>query len=249
MKMINLKTLSIVSAAVLCSHAAVAGTWQAGASALVAPDPYRGNNDHVYPVPIINYDNDDFYFHTLMAGYYLWNDDANKLSVTASYFPLSFDPSDSDDKRMKRLDKRHSTLMAGLAYSHNAEWGTLRASFNADTLDTSNGMTADLGYLYAIKGSNWAVVPGFGVTWFSSNLTQYYYGVTKDESRRSGFHSYSPNDSFSPYVEVSAKYNFTPAWQGFVTGRYLRLSSEVTDSPIIENNWTGVLWTGVTYTF
>ncbi|CAH0327090.1 MltA-interacting protein [Rahnella aquatilis] len=73
--------------------------------------------------------------------------------------------------------------------------------------------------------------------------------MTKDESRRSGFHSYSPNDSFSQYVEVSAKYNFTPAWQGFVTGRYLRLSSEVTDSPIIENNWTGVLWTGVTYTF
>lgn len=249
MKASHFRTLSIAATAILFSGAASAGTWAVGASALVTPNPYRGYDTKIYPVPIISYEGDDFYFHTLTAGYYLWKDEKNKFSFTATYLPFGFDPKDSDDSQMKRLDKRRGTLMGGLAFSHNEEWGTLRATFNGDMLDNSDGLVADVAYLYAFHEDKWVLVPGIGMAWNSSNQNQYYYGINNNESRRSGLSSYSPDDSFSPYVELTAKYSFTKDWQGFFTGRYLRLASEVTDSPMVEKNYIGALWTGVTYSF
>ncbi len=249
MKASHFRTLSIAATAIMFSHAAAAGTWSLGASALVGTAPYKGYDTKVYPVPIISYEGDDFYFHTLTAGYYLWKDDKNKLSLTATYVPFGFDPDDTDDSQLKRLDKRRGTLLGGLAYSHNEEWGTIRATFNGDVLDNSDGMVADVAYLYAFKQDNWALIPGVGVAWSSSNQNQYYYGVSSNESRRSGLNTYSPDDSFSPYVELSAKYDFTSQWQGFFTGRYIRLADEVKDSPMVDKSYTGILWTGVTYSF
>jgi outer membrane protein len=227
----------------------MAGTWSLGASALGDVNPYRGYDNKVYPVPLVSYEGDDFYFKSLTAGYYLWKDDRNKFSVTTTYVPFGFDPDDSDDHQMKHLNKRRGTLYAGLAYSHIEDWGTLRATFNGDVLNNSNGLVADAAYLYPIHQDNWALVPGFGVMFNSSNQNDYYYGVTKGESRRSGLSSYSADDSFSPYAELSARYNFTRDWQAFFTGRYIRLADEVKDSPMVDKSYSAIVWTGVTYTF
>jgi len=150
---------------------------------------------------------------------------------------------------VKRLDKRHGTAMAGLAYSHNEDWGTIRTAVLGDVLDNSNGIIADATYLYTFKQDNWSLVPGVGVTWNSANQNKYYYGIDSNESRRSGLDSYKPSGGFDPYVELSARYDINHDWQAFFTGRYIRLSSEVKDSPMVNKSYTGVLWTGVTYTF
>ncbi|MGY2950158.1 outer membrane scaffolding protein for murein synthesis (MipA/OmpV family) [Ewingella americana] len=104
-------------------------------------------------------------------------------------------------------------------------------------------------YLYTFHQDNWALVPGIGVQWSSSNQNQYYYGINSNESRRSGLNSYSPDDSFSPYLELSAKYDINKDWQAFFMGRYIRLDSEVKDSPMVDKSYSGMLWTGVTYSF
>lgn len=249
MKISKLKTLAIIASAMVCAHSAQAGSWSLGASALVSPDPYRGYQDRVYPVPIINYDGDDFYFHTLLAGYNLWKDQQNKLSLIAYYSPLHYKPGDSDDDRMKQLDKRRSTMMAGVAFTHRAEWGSIRTAFSGDTLNNSNGLVGDIAYLYKFQVDSWSFAPGIGVNWNSSNQNQYYYGINGDESRRSTFNTYKPSDSRSPYVELSTNYNINANWNAFFTGRYLRLDSEVKDSPMVDKSYNGMLWTGVTYTF
>ncbi|VED09293.1 putative scaffolding protein [Escherichia coli] len=46
-----------------------------------------------------------------------------KLSLTASWMPLEFDPTDNDDYAMQQLDKRDSTAMAGVAWYHHERWG------------------------------------------------------------------------------------------------------------------------------
>ncbi|NMP26732.1 MipA/OmpV family protein [Rahnella sp. SAP-1] len=249
MKALPIKALPVAALLALLSQSAQADSWSLGASALVSPDPYRGYDTKFFPVPIINYEGDSFYFRSLMAGYYLWKDQQNQLSLVAGYNPFGFKPSDSDDEQMKRLDKRRGTLMAGVAFSHQEQWGTLRTSLTGDTLNNSNGMVGDLAYLYTFKGDNWALVPGLGLTWNSANQNKYYYGISGAESRRSGLDSYQPGDSFNPYLELSARYNFTPQWQAFFTGRYIRLATEVTDSPMVDKSYTGVVWTGITYNF
>ncbi|BCZ41564.1 hypothetical protein SMGES_28900 [Serratia marcescens] len=83
-KISKLKTLAIIASAMVCAQSAQAGTWSLGAGALVSPDAYRGYQDRVYPVPVIDYEGDDFYFRTLTAGYYLWKDQENQLSTERS---------------------------------------------------------------------------------------------------------------------------------------------------------------------
>lgn len=248
MKISRLALLPLM-AGTLFSQLAAADTFSLGASALVSPNPYRSEQDRVYPVPVVNYESDKFFFRSLMAGYYLWKDPTHQLSINALYSPLHFSPSDSDNDQMERLNKRRATLMAGLGYSYNADWGTLRTLFTGDTLDNSNGLVGDVAYLYRFKQQNWSLTPAVGVTWNSKNQNRYYYGVSSDESRRSGLDSYHPDDSFTPYVELSATYQISPQWNAFAMGRYVRLSDEVKDSPMVDKSWTGILWTGVTYTF
>jgi outer membrane protein len=249
-KMKQIKTLAALAVVTaVCMPTAMAGTWSLGASALVSPDPYRGKNDRVYPVPIVSYESDNFYFRTLAAGYYLWKDDSNRLSIDAYYLPLHFTPGDSDDYQMKQLDKRRSTMMAGMSYSHIEDWGTLRAMFSGDVLDNSGGFIGDLAYLYRYNVDSWTLTPGVGVSWNSGDQNSYYYGVSREESARSGLAQYNPSDSWAPYVELTANYNINPNWNAFFTGRYIRLASEVKNSPMVDASYTGILWTGVTYTF
>lgn len=251
-KMLTVKkrTLSALgSLALLVTAAAHAGTWSIGASALVAPDPYRGDNDRVYPVPMVNYDSDSFYFHSLTAGYYLWKDQQDQLSATAFYSPWRFRASDSDDWRMKRLNNRYATVMAGLSYSHHEAWGTLRASFVGDILDNSNGLVGDLAYLYTLHHGDWSFTPGVGVTWNSANQNSYYFGVSDSEARRSSLQQYSPENSWSPYLELTTYYRINADWNAFFAGRFVQLSSQIKDSPMIAKSYTGMLWSGVTYRF
>lgn len=115
-----------------------------GAGVGVVEHPYKDYDADVYPVPVINYEGDNFWFRGLGGGYYLWNDAADKLSITAYWSPMYFKPGDSDDRQMRRLDKRKSTMMAGLSYSHHTEYGFLRTTLAGDTLDNSNGIARDL---------------------------------------------------------------------------------------------------------
>lgn len=159
-EMNQIKTLAALTVALaVCMPTANAGNWSLGASALVSPDPYRGKNDRVYPVPVVSYESDNFYFRTLAAGYYLWNDSSNRLSIDAFYSPLHFKPGDSDDQQMKQLNRRRSTMMAGMSYSHIEDWGTLRAMFAGDILDNSDGFVGDLAYLYRFSIDSWTLTP------------------------------------------------------------------------------------------
>ncbi len=249
-KMTRMKTLAALTVATaVCMPTAKAGDWSLGASALMSPDPYRGKNDRIYPVPVINYESDNFYFRTLTAGYFLWKDNSNHLSIDAYYSPLHFNPNDSDDQQMKQLDKRRSTLMAGMSYSHIEDWGILRAMFSGDVLNNSDGFVGDLAYLYRYSVESWILIPGAGVSWNSGDQNSYYYGVSSAESARSGLDQYNPSDSWSPYMGLSVHYNINQNWNAFFTGRYIRLANKVKNSPVVDKSYTGVFWTGVTYTF
>ena len=53
------------------------------------------------------------------------------------------------------------------------------------------------------------LTPAIGVLDDDENFNEYYYGISGNESRRSGLSSYSPGDSWTPYVGLSAKYALT----------------------------------------
>ncbi|MEQ0188803.1 MipA/OmpV family protein [Klebsiella sp. CN_Kp098] len=221
-----------------------------GLSALMTPSPYKRTDADIWPVPIINYDNDTVFVHGLSAGAWLWKDRRDQLSVNLYYSPLHFNPDDSDDRQVSQLNKRRSTLMGGLGWRHHTDgWGTIRTELAADLLGNSNGLVGDAAWLYPWTRGNWSLVPGIGVTWDNANTARYYYGISQDEAARSGLKAGSPGSSWSPYVELSATWRFAPRWSAFVTGRYTHLATGIQDSEMVDGTGTGMLWTGVTWAF
>jgi outer membrane protein len=220
-----------------------------GAGVGVIQHPYKQYSNDVVPVPVLTYESENFWFRGLGGGYYLWNDGTDQLSLTAYWLPMYFKPSDSDSHKLRRLDSRHSTMMAGVSWFHHTQYGSLRTTLSGDTLDKSNGLIWDLGWIYRYTNGNLTLTPGIGVEWNSDNMNDYYYGVSHKESRKSGLRDYSADGGWNPYLELSANYRFLGNWSVYGTARYTRLSDEITDSPMVDKSWTGLLSTGVTYTF
>lgn len=248
--MTKFKVLALgVLTAITATSALADNKFSVGAGVGVLETPYKDYDRKVVPVPVITYEGDDFWFRGLGGGYYLWNDESDKLSVTAYYSPFEFKPKDSDNWQLRQLDKRKATLMAGLSYVHNTQYGFLRTSLAGDTLDNSNGISWDLAWLYRYTNGGLTLTPGIGVEWSSENMNEYYYGISGKESRRSGLDRYDPDSDWSPYLELSASYKLSDDWSVYGVGRYTHLSSEVKDSPMVDKSWTGALSAGVTYSF
>ena len=220
-----------------------------GASVIYSQSPYKSGQDRYYPFPIVNYDGDSFYLRSLQAGYYLWKDPQDQLSLTVLGSPQNFNPDDTRDKQLKSLDKRHMTMMGGLAYRHTADWGIIRTVLAADMLDNSDGYLWDLTWLYRFQFGQFSLTPGIGALYSSENQNDYYYGVSKSESRRSGLRSYDADDSWNPYLELTAAWAINQQWNATFSGRYTRLGSEVKNSPMVDNDSQVTIWTGIGYTF
>ncbi|MCG8710207.1 MipA/OmpV family protein [Brenneria sp. 4F2] len=233
----------------LCSAPALAGDWSLGLSAGAAQSPYRDTDPTIFPFPLVGYESDYLFFHGVKGGLHLWKDEVNQLDVFAAYDGRQFKPKDSDDRRMKRLDKRDSTAVAGLEYTLRTDFGHFNASVAGDVLDNSDGLSANAAYLYPIKLDDWEILPKVGVRWDSKDLNKYYFGVSQSESLRSGLAAYTPEDSFTPYAELAVRYRITPAWVTFASARYEALPDAVKNSPMVDKEGIGMVSAGVSYSF
>lgn len=220
-----------------------------GAGVAIAQSPYKDYDNDIQALPQIMYEGDNFWVHGLGAGYSLWNTDEDKLSAAVYWVPFKFKSDDSSDSQLKRLDNRKSTAMAGLTYTHMTAYGFLRAAVAGDVLGNSEGITGNVGWMYPWGVGGIDFLSGAGVEFADSKQNNYYYGISQKESRRSGLSAYDAGSSWSPFLELNAVYSINEDWKVNVALRYLHLSDEVTDSPMVDKSWTGILSTGVTYTF
>lgn len=233
----------------LCSAPALADNFSLGLSAGAAQSPYRDTDPTIFPLPLVGYESEHLFFHGVKGGVHLWKDDANQLDIFAAYDGRQFKPGDSDDRRLKRLDRRDSTAVAGLEYTLRTDYGHFNTSVAGDVLNNSNGITADASYLYPINLDSWEFLPKVGVRWDSKDLNNYYFGVSPGESRRSGLAAYESDDSFTPYVELAVRYHVSPAWVTFVSARYEALPNAVKNSPMVNKDGVGVVSAGFSYSF
>lgn len=233
----------------LCSAHALAGDWSLGLSAGAAESPYRDTDPTIFPLPLVGYESEYLFFHGVKGGVHLWKDDTNQFDVFVAYDGRQFKPKDSDDGRLKQLDRRDSTAVAGLEYTLRTDFGHFNASVAGDVLNNSNGISADASYLYPIKLNDWEIVPKVGARWDSKDLNNYYFGVSQSESRGSGLAAYEADASFTPYAELAVRYHVTPAWVTFVSARYEALPDEVKNSPMVDKDGVGIVSAGFSYSF
>lgn len=249
MKIIKFALVGALFAVGTTAHAENDTKFSLGAGVIASTDFYKNYDKNVIPLPVINFESGRFYFRTLGAGYNLWKNEHHQFAINTYYSALQFNPSDTDNQQLKQLNKRRSTMMAGVIYRHNADWGIIRTAFSADVLNNSNGLLADAAYLYTIDSGNWHFVPGIGVLWASKKQNKYYVGVSQNEANRSGLSSYQPGDSWSPYVEMTLGYKITKNWKTLLVGRVTKLDNEINDSPMVAKDYNTTLAATINYQF
>jgi len=213
---------------------------------------YKGYNSNSQYFPTINYEDDQFYFHVVSGGVFLFKADRSAFLLGLSYFPKEFDASDSTDNHMQKLNNRHSTGMVDIGYRYgDPVLGTVSATMSADVLDeTHGGWKLDLGYKNSIPIFPMVMIsPGFGVSWYNEDLTEHYYGVSSNEATRSTLNEYHPSSSISTYAELGINVVLTQSMSLFVNGRYVWLNDEITDSPMVGSSHSFGTMLGVNFIF
>lgn len=228
---------------------AAAQEFSLGVNAGAGVSVYRGVGTEYIAFPLINYDNNVIYIDGTEAGYYLFKTPHQEFTVNLNYIDTSLDPGDSSDRRIKRLDRRRSTVMAGVTYTFRSDWGEIQAQILGDTLSRNKGFSADLRYTAQFQTGPLTYVPSIGATWYNSDYNNYYYGVSGNESRRSGLRHYDSGSGVNPYVELLVNYAATKNWNVFVSGRYEHLNSTIKDSPIVNKSGEASFHTGISYKF
>ena len=219
-----------------------------GVNVLYANTAYDTDENEVRVLPGVFYDNNRFYARGAQAGAYLINDGTNELSATVQLAGNSFDPDDANGA-LQGLDERKISAAAGLSYQRRTPVGGFRAQVATDVLDRSDGSTARLSYIGRITKNKLTVYPSIGFEYQDDSYNEYYYGVSAEESARTGVPEYIANSSLNPYINISANYDINERFAGFFNQSVSYLANEQYDSPMVDSRTESTTTLGLLYKF
>lgn len=219
-----------------------------GLNVVVTDSAYDTDGTEVRVLPSVFYDNNKFYARGAQAGAYLINDGTNQLSAYAQLTGSEFDPDDANGL-LSGLDKRKASAAAGVTYLRRTPIGGFRGQIATDVLGRSDGTIGRLTYLAKFTKDKLTVYPSIGVEWNNEDYNDYYYGVSNEESSRTGVDAYSPDQSFSPYISVSANYDINDKLAGFASQSFNYLPDEQYDSPLVDSRTESNTTIGLLYKF
>jgi MipA family protein len=224
-----------------------AGELSLGIAAGTQTTQYRDQDDRAFVVPVIAYEGERFsYFldtaaFRLLAGELGNTEWRTRTLARARLF-------DQPDARAG-LDKRKSTLDAGLELAAQGPWGSLSLEALTDTLGHHDGYEASLTYAYEFAiTEKLALTPSMGATYYDEHLADYYFGVRAHEARP-GRRVYQPGESGVASAGLTLTCALTPRWQLVGVLEYEVLGSALADSPLIANDSSTTAAVGVLYRF
>ena len=139
---------------------------------------YRGYKRRVIPLPLLGYRGEKLSVYGPFVSYELAQ--ANDVSLSAKLAPRFAGYDDGDSDVFVGM-KRKSSLDAGLGLQYKIDNWTLDTEALTDVLGNSNGQELNLKFSYGLRFGPLQVSPEVGVSYSSSKLVNYYYGVRETE--------------------------------------------------------------------
>ena len=221
-----------------------------GGGAVISSQPYVGTDVRAYPLPLFAYEGKRLYFRGLTGGYWLFTFDG--LSVGPVLQPRFEGYEEDDSSLLGGMDDRDWSVDGGIGVSWLTDIGLFGVSFVTDLLGKHNGQELDFSYTLLFKWAGFDFIPSAGVRWKSDNLVDYYYGVESDEIRFDqaiSRASYEGNDAVDPYLRMAVRRKLGGRWSLLGAIQYEWLDSEITDSPIVDDNYEASFLLGILYTW
>ena len=176
--------------------------------------------------------------YSLMAGGFTApiNNSATGLPITPTEaLPLK------PPERSYAIELGFETLFSG-------EWGQASLHGFHDVSGTHDGFEIGGDYSYRITRGRLTVSPSLGVTWKSNQLSDYYWGVHKDEASLT-LKSYEAKSGVGWEAGLRANYYLTRSLRAAVSANYERLQHSVAMSPLVKQDYVFGYFAGLAWQF
>jgi outer membrane protein len=147
-----------------------------------------------------------------------------------------------------KVPKRDYAIELGFETLLDGEWG--QATFHAfrDVSGTHDGFELAADYNYHFSKGRFSIAPSVGVTYKSDKLSDYYWGVHKEESSFV-LPAYRADGGLSFEAGLRTSYYLTKKTRLAVTVNYERLQDSVALSPIVEQDYVFGYFAGISWQF
>jgi outer membrane scaffolding protein for murein synthesis (MipA/OmpV family) len=184
---------------------------------------------------------------SLGLGAFLWADEQFR-------FGLSVAPSsgrdEKDGRRLRGMGDIDVTAQGRMFAAYSYEMLTFSALVARD-FGSSNGLTATLGAEATLPLSEqFSLSAATSGTWADEKHMETFFGVSAEQSRRSGLSRYKPESGFKSWdVSLTANYAITENWNFSLGGNVAFLVGDARKSPIVEKSTQFSAIAAISYSF
>ena len=219
--------------------------WNIGAIIAADSNPYIGQSADVVPIPLISYRSGPLSIGTNGLGYRFIQ--TGPWDVTVAARPRFSGLISTDGALLDGIDRQ---VTGDLALEARYDIGVYYASFDLRQEFTGehDGQELRFGVGTRTRVGRVGLDLGAGAFWQNDDLSRYIWGVSPSETAI-GRPAYAPGYVIVPYVSLRARLPLSGNWSLLGTVRVDFLNSDISSSPIIEDDqlFSGAL--GISYSF
>jgi MipA family protein len=219
-----------------------------GLGAISRSSPYRDYDGGVTQViPAITYNGSHLQILGPNISYGLVGSGKVRLAAAGTYRLGVYDEDDSD--YLAGMGDRDSTFMAGLALQGELPMGfDMALNYQHDLLDRIGGGEARFAIDKSFQFGTLRFSPEIGVNWLAQDLTEYDFGVPNNKSLP-GRPAYRPDSAFTFDVGVGVLFEITTEWLMVMNVAAEFFDDEITDSPIVDEDYVLKGFFAINYVF
>lgn len=152
-----------------------------------------------------------------------------------------------EEVQARQLRNRRVAGLGGFEYSFSSAVVDLQLQYVADFTGVHRGDEIRVALAkYWARGRH-HISTSLGAIWQSSEVINYYYGVTKPEADLRG--TYTADAAVTPVARVDWNYQLTERWDLRFLANYRQLPDEISASPLINDNKVITVFIGGVYHF
>ncbi|MDH5179639.1 MAG: MipA/OmpV family protein [Gammaproteobacteria bacterium] len=224
----------------------VAGEWGIGMAAAYIQPPHTGVDSDVRALPYVTYHGEHFNLDLGTVTYTLHQTGTMKIALEGELRFDGYEPQDSP--ALAGMAERRPSFDAGLSLARTDSTGEMKIMILGDITGTHEGVEARAQYQIPYMINRMFIAPAVGVSWLSSDLVDYYYGVRANEV--TGNRAYYTGEAVTNiFVDLAVGYQISERVELLGGLKVTRMGKNITASPIVDKKHDTCAFTTLQYKF
>ncbi|MGL4687070.1 MAG: MipA/OmpV family protein [Fusobacteriaceae bacterium] len=210
---------------------------------------HKLDDSKAFALPLLDIEYNDFYIKGLSVGYNLYKNDAFTMSLfldpLTGYAVKAKDMKDGYNK----IDDRDTQAMFGAEVEMNTGISEIRTAVRFQA--GKEGGSGKWSIYRAFKADKLVIIPSVYASYFTSDYTDYYFGVSSSEASKNKYidKSYNADGAASMGMALAGEYSFNEKLSIMMFLGVEKFSDEIKNSPIVENDVIFITGLGAKYYF